>query len=196
MVHARHLLGRRPVTGAAGELRLEAITGNATGFTIVVDERLVIGRQSEGPGKLAEDPELSRHHAEIARGRTAVHDQDLSSTTARSSTAAARGARRVGVGDEIEIGETKLVVRAVPAAAAAPSRSTFALDVAAGVLPATPQPPVDPSRSRPDPEPAPVLVRLTVDFETEAARLAVESTGEPIRLELDDGQWRVATGGA
>jgi hypothetical protein len=42
----------------------------------------------------------------------------------------------------------------------------------------------------------PVLVRLAVDFETEAARLAVESAGEPIRLQLDDGQWRVVTGDA
>jgi hypothetical protein len=41
-----------------------------------------------------------------------------------------------------------------------------------------------------------VIVRLTVDFDAEAAKLAVESGGEPVRLELADGQWRVADGGA
>src|SRR5205807_2675050 len=52
---------------AENELRLEVQAGRARGFSLVVDERLVIGRNSEGPGGLADDPDLSRHHAEIVR---------------------------------------------------------------------------------------------------------------------------------
>jgi pSer/pThr/pTyr-binding forkhead associated (FHA) protein len=176
------------VTSAGGELRLEAVSGNATGFTIVVDERLVIGRQSEGPGKLAEDPELSRHHAEIARGENGLFTiTDLASTNGTF----VNGERlehpaQLALGDEIGIGGTKLVVRAVPAAV--PGAAAEAVDVRAATVIADDPPP------EPEPEPTPLLVRLTVDFEAEVAELAAESGADPIRLELAEGQWRLAAG--
>jgi predicted component of type VI protein secretion system len=188
--------------GAAGELRLEAVSGNAAGFTIVVDERLVIGRQSEGPGNLADDPELSRHHAEIARhadGQFTI--KDLSSTNGTFVNGTQLEAPvLLALDDEIEVGGTKLVVRSVPAVAAAPPPvvDVRAQTVTVDVPPAMGEPACEPSVpvEAPEPEPPPVLVRLTVDFEAEAAQLDVESGGAPIRLELDDGQWRVATGDA
>jgi pSer/pThr/pTyr-binding forkhead associated (FHA) protein len=196
------------VTGDAGELRLEAIAGNAAGFTIVVADRLVIGRQSEGPGKLADDPELSRHHAEIALGADGQFTiTDLASTngTFVNGTQLDEPAQ-LALGDEIEVGGTKLVVRAVPDAAPPPPVDVRAATVIVDFPPATgepaeaPTPPAavqePPPPPPPEPEPKPVLVRLTVDFDAEAAKLAVESDAEPIRLELADGQWRVADGGA
>jgi len=184
------------VTGAAGggvdELRLEAIAGNATGFTIVVGERLVIGRQSDGPGKLADDPELSRHHAEIERDENGQFTiKDLSSTNGTYVNGAQITAPTLlKLDDEIELGGTKLVVRSVPETP--PAEPPPAVDVRARTVMAA-GPPVMPA---PEPDPVPVHVHLTVDFEAEAARLAVASDGEPIRLELADGQWRVAAGDA
>jgi pSer/pThr/pTyr-binding forkhead associated (FHA) protein len=184
--------------GGAGELRLEAVAGNAAGFTIVVDERLVIGRQSEGVGKLADDPELSRHHAEIARhpsGQFTI--KDLASTNGTFVNGIQVDAPVVLVlGDEIEVGGTKLFVRSLPAPAPAsvepPVVDVRAPTVIVGAQSAT----REPVEQEPEPDPRPLLVHLTVDFESEAAQLTVESGDQPIRLELADGQWRVADGGA
>jgi pSer/pThr/pTyr-binding forkhead associated (FHA) protein len=196
--------------GGAGELRLEVVAGNATGFTIMVDERLVIGRRSDEPGKLADDPELSRHHAEIVRvanGQFTIKDLSSTNGTFVNGTQL-KAPVLLALDDEIEVGETKLVVRSVPAEALAPPPGPPpAVDVRAptvtvDVPPAMVEPAEVPEPSLPveepprEPEPKPLLVRLTVDFEAEAAQLAVESGDEPIRLELADGQWRVADGGA
>jgi pSer/pThr/pTyr-binding forkhead associated (FHA) protein len=197
------------VTDGAGELRLEVVAGNATGFTIAVDERLVIGRQSEGPGKLADDPELSRHHAEIARvanGQFTIKDLSSTNGTFVNGTKL-KAPVLLALDDEIQVGETRLVVRSVPAEAHPPARSP-AVDVRAptvthGVPPALgepaeeapePEPSVPVDEPPHEPEPKPLVVRLSVDFEAEAARLAAESGGEPVLLELADGQWRVADG--
>jgi hypothetical protein len=40
--------------GDASRLQLEAIAGKATGFLLAMDERIVFGRQNEGPGRLAD----------------------------------------------------------------------------------------------------------------------------------------------
>ena len=99
-----------------GNLRLEAVAGNATGFSFEVEDRLVIGRSSEGPGRLADDPELSRHHAEIVRapgGEFTI--KDLSSTNGSFVNGGRLTATAVlAVGDEIEVGGTRLAVRSAP----------------------------------------------------------------------------------
>ena len=174
------------MTSAAGQLQLEAVAGNATGFMIVVDERMVIGRQSEGPGKLADDPELSRHHAEIERDEDGQFTiKDLASTNGTFVNGKQLEAPvLLALGDEIEVGGTKLVVRAVPAPAP-PDVDVRARTVTVGDPPA-----------EPEPKPLPLLVRLTVDFDVETAQLAAESEGEQVCLELADGQWRVAGTGA
>ncbi len=223
---------------AAGEeLRLEAVEGRAAGFMLVVDERLVFGRQSEGPGKLADDPELSRHHAEIEltpNGQFTLKDLSSTNGTFLNGTRL-KAAVILSVGDQIEVGGTKLVVRSAPAATPpgqAPQAPVPDVDVRAATVtvdvppamreatpPEPPEPPVPPAadaapgdgperapetapETEPDTKPQPVasepplLVSLTVDFEHEAAELAVQGSGEPIRLALDHGQWRIADGGA
>ncbi len=101
--------------------RLEVVAGNAAGTSIVVDDELVIGRQAEGPGKLADDEEISRSHARVtldASGFCAI--EDLGSTNGtfvnglRISTA-----QTLSAGDTIELGATTLVVRELPQQGAA-----------------------------------------------------------------------------
>jgi hypothetical protein len=84
-------------------------------------------------------------------------------------------------------------VRVAPAAPPvvppAPGVDVRAPTVTVDVPPAMREP------AAPVPPPAPPLrVHLTVDFDDEAAQLAVEGTGKPIRLALAGGQWRVADG--
>jgi len=101
---------------AAPSALLEVVAGKAAGMSIVVDDELVVGRNAEGAGKLAEDGELSRSHARIAldgNGFCAV--EDLGSTNGtfvnglRITTP-----QTLSQGDTIEVGGTTLVVRDLP----------------------------------------------------------------------------------
>ena len=177
-------------TPNSGELRLEVTAGKATGFDLVVDDRLVIGRNSQGPGKLADDPELSRDHAEIARTPSGEYTiRDLSSTNgtfvngAQLTTAAVLTA-----GDQVEVGATTLVVRSAPAVAQQPPPNVDvrAETMTGGRVPPPPPPPAPPPRG------GPLEVRLIVDFERESAELKVDGNGAAMRLVLVDGEWRVA----
>jgi pSer/pThr/pTyr-binding forkhead associated (FHA) protein len=198
------------VTDRAGDctansdlLALEVIAGKATGLNFSVDDRLVIGRNSDGHGRLGDDPELSRHHAEVARTPSGEFTiKDLSSTNGTFVNGTRLTAVAIlSVGDEIEAGGTKLVVRSAPVVSPpAPAD----VDVRAATLVGE----VTPAERRPDdlampateptlaPGGPPVVLRLIVDFEREAAQLSVEGTGEPIRLELDHGRWRLEDGGS
>jgi pSer/pThr/pTyr-binding forkhead associated (FHA) protein len=176
------------VTGGSGaeatdELRLEATAGNAAGVTLLVEERLVIGRQSEGPGKLADDPELSRHHAEITRtpaGEFTI--EDLSSTNGTFVNGRRIAAPvMLAVGDAIEVGGTTLVVRAAPVGAAAAAPAPGGVDVRAATVtvdvpPAMRQAPQPPTEVAP-PELAPYAE------EPELAPLAEEPELAPLAEE-------------
>lgn len=96
-------------------LRLEVISGNATGDTIVVDDELVIGRHAEGAGRLSEDEEISRQHARISREATgdyAIEDLGSSNGTFINGLRI-QSPRLLTIGDSIEAGATTLVVRAI-----------------------------------------------------------------------------------
>ncbi len=96
-------------------LRLEVISGNATGDTIVVDDELVIGRHAEGAGRLSEDEEISRQHARISREATgdyAIEDLGSSNGTFINGLRI-QSPRLLALGDSIEAGATTLVVRAI-----------------------------------------------------------------------------------
>jgi predicted component of type VI protein secretion system len=190
---------------AENELRLEAAAGRARGFSFVVDERLVIGRNSDGPGRLADDPELSRHHAEIVRapnGEFTIRDLSSTNGTFVNGTRLNKPAV-LTPGDEIQIGATKLVVRSAPVAPALaqPEVDVRAATVVGGVLD-TVHPPAEEAIRQPAEdaqvraEPASAVgeaptVRLTVDFERATAELSVHGTGEPIHVVSEDDQWRV-----
>src|SRR5205814_5410019 len=99
--------------------------------TIGCDDKLVSGSQAEGPGKLADDPELSRHHAEIERienGQFTIKDLSSTNGTFVNGTQI-KAPALLAQGDEIEVGGTKLVVRSVPAEA--PPAPPQAVDVRA-----------------------------------------------------------------
>jgi FHA domain len=121
------------VTPESGALRLEVVAGKAAGFTIVVDDRLVIGRHSEGPGRLANDPELSRHHAQILREPGGIYKiEDLASTNGTIVNGTRLDAASVlASGDSIEVGGTTLVVRSAPVAVTPRAR---AVDVRAATV--------------------------------------------------------------
>jgi len=53
--------------------RLEVVAGKASGTSIVVEDELLIGRQTDGAGRLAEDDQISRHHARYARSQERSH---------------------------------------------------------------------------------------------------------------------------
>ena len=96
-------------------LRLEVISGNATGDTIVVDDELVIGRHAEGAGRLSEDEEISRQHARISREATgdyAIEDLGSSNGTFINGLRI-QSPRLLALGDSIEAGATTLVVKAI-----------------------------------------------------------------------------------
>jgi FHA domain len=135
---------------ATGEdLRLEVVSGKASGFVILVGERLVIGRHSEGPGRLADDPELSRHHAQISRDDRGTYlIEDLASTNGtivngyRISSPTA-----LATGDSIEVGATTMRVADAPATSEPPPdvdvrAATVTVDTPAEMR-APPPPPIE-----------------------------------------------------
>jgi hypothetical protein len=96
-------------------LRLEVISGNATGDTIVVDDELVIGRHAEGAGRLSEDEEISRQHARISREATgdyAIEDLGSSNGTFVNGLRI-QSPRLLALDDSIEVGATTLLVKAI-----------------------------------------------------------------------------------
>jgi pSer/pThr/pTyr-binding forkhead associated (FHA) protein len=133
---------------ASGQLLLEVVAGKATGFGITVDQRLVIGRQSQGPGCLADDLELSRHHAEILCESTGEYTiKDLASTNGTFVNGERLNAPTVlRTGDAIEVGGTTLVVRAAPEVP--PPVVTPPVDVRAATVTVV----VPPAMREPEPE--------------------------------------------
>jgi hypothetical protein len=99
----------------------------------------------------------------------------------------------LALGDEIELGSSKLVVRALPAVAAPPAgtvdvrAATVVVDVPAGVREAAPPAAAEPE---PPPPPPPLELRLRVDLEHQEAEIALEQ-GPSVRLRLQDGSWRI-----
>jgi predicted component of type VI protein secretion system len=186
----------------ATRLQLEVVAGNAAGTVIGVGEQLVFGRQTEGYGQLANDPELSRHHAEVSRLPTGEYRlEDLSSTNGTFVNGARLQAPAVlALGDEIELGSSKLVVRALPAVAAPPAgavdvrAATVVVDVPAAAR--APAPPAAPAvEPEPPPPPPPLELRLKVDLEQQEAEIALDQ-GPSVRLRLQDGSWRIVGDGA
>jgi pSer/pThr/pTyr-binding forkhead associated (FHA) protein len=197
----------------ATRLQLEVAAGNAAGATIEIEERLVFGRQTQGDGQLANDPELSRHHAEISRQAPGEYQlEDLSSTNGTFVNGIRLTEPTVlSLGDAIELGTTKLVVRALLAAvASAPAPEPGAIDVRAAtsvtdVPPAmrtpvsapapAPTPPLPPPTPPPPPPPPPppLDLRLRVDLERAEAEVAL-GEGQSVRLRLQEGRWQFAEG--
>src|ERR1700716_2240135 len=95
--------------------RLEVVAGNAVGMSILVQEELVIGRHAEGPGRLADDEEISRLHARVMLedGRCMVEDLGSTNGTFVNGLRIS-GPQTLAVGDTVELGQTTLVIRELP----------------------------------------------------------------------------------
>jgi pSer/pThr/pTyr-binding forkhead associated (FHA) protein len=166
---------------------LEVVAGKAHGLTLEVQDDLLIGRHAEGPGRLAEDEELSRAHARISVDGTGVCAiEDLGSTNGTF----VNGLRIVtplllSEGDTIEMGASTLVVRALAARGGA----------------GAPEPPaeLEPAAESVAAPPAAIVeaeglsLRLEVDFEAREVLLALGEDAEPVHLVFDSGAWRAGT---
>ncbi len=168
-------------------MRLEVIAGNAAGTTILVEDALVIGRHADGPGRLSEDPEISRQHARISReltGDYAIEDLGSSNGTFVNGLRI-DSPRLLAAGDSIETGATTLVVRDIvrgEGEGGSPAAGE-ALAGAAGEASA-----VEPSAALP-----PLALSLEVDFQAREARIALGGDGDTVRIVFADGRWQVAT---
>jgi hypothetical protein len=174
--------------------RLEVVAGKASGMSIVVEDELFIGRETDGAGRLAEDDEISRQHARVTldhRGVCAI--EDLGSTNGTFVNGQRITApQALSEGDMIELGGTTLVVREIP----------HVTERAAGPPPGhTPGPPpfqptvvpgAGPEISAVKPESPPLSLELEIDFAALEARLSLGADTEPVRLVLDSGAWRLA----
>jgi pSer/pThr/pTyr-binding forkhead associated (FHA) protein len=199
----------------SASLRIEVVAGNAAGTWLDVTDELLIGRHADGLGRLGDDEEISRYHARVsldAGGLCAV--EDLGSTNGTF----VNGLRisvpeRLKQGDTIELGGSKLVVRELPAPAAAdPSGDspTEAEDQAtaerAAPAAAQPEPAPEPTVPEPAPEPEPqpepeptppagvprLSLRLEIDFATNEALISLGQGADPVRIVLESGAWRIA----
>lgn len=160
-----------PTTGASppGALRLRAVSGNCAGSEILVTDELVIGRESEGEGRLEGDPQISRRHARIWRTGVGFMVVDLGSTNGTLVGGQVITEPRLLVaGDRLEIGDTELVVET--AAAAAPTPTTAAPGSEAAGAPK-------------------VSLRLEIDFGGRRARLALDGCETPLRIDERSGRW-------
>ena len=172
------------MTTSSTYLRLEVISGNAAGDTIVVDDELVIGRHAEGAGRLSEDEEISRQHARISREATgdyAIEDLGSSNGTFVNGLRI-QSPRLLALEDSIEVGATTLVVKAIVEPEPEP-----VVAVNPTVVSRVPVEPV--------PHVPPLALALEVDFDAREARIALGDGGDVVRLALEDGIWRATPAG-
>lgn len=190
------------------KLKLKVTAGNAAGTEIHVGDALLIGRSSDGEGRLGEDIEISRRHAGIARSPEGVYEiEDLGSTNGTLVNGRLIDTpEELFPGDTIEVGATTLVVQVTAFTTAVEEEPAPELELEPEPAfepepephPATPA--ADPVASVPGPaaveeEPAPaplprLSLRLEVDFEAGEAEIALDDESEPVRLVLEDGRWR------
>ena len=103
--------------------RLEVVSGKAAGMSVVVEDELLIGRNAEGAGRLAEDDEISRTHARVSLdsvGRCVIEDLGSTNGTFVNRRRISEP-QELAVGDTLELGATVLVVRDLPAPAVSPT---------------------------------------------------------------------------
>jgi pSer/pThr/pTyr-binding forkhead associated (FHA) protein len=162
---------------AAPSAIFEVVAGKAAGMSIVVEDELVIGRNADGAGKLAEDGELSRSHARIAldgNGFCAI--EDLGSTNGTFVNGLRISApQTLSEGDTVELGGTTLVVRTLSAPQTQRTAQGAAVKPAPDpqTAPAPPAAPAPPSALAPAAEPTPAP----------APGAAVEPPAEPAQAE-------------
>jgi pSer/pThr/pTyr-binding forkhead associated (FHA) protein len=164
----------------------------------------VIGRHADGVGRLAEDAEISRRHARIARSGNGFLIEDLGSTNGTHLNGRrVEGTELLSVGDEIEVGGTRMIVQVssttppatqapIPAAPGEPpaAEEEPAAEEPVAVEPAAADPPTEPSERAPGTPPR-VALRIELDLEAGEAHIALDESSDSVRLVFDDGRWRI-----
>jgi pSer/pThr/pTyr-binding forkhead associated (FHA) protein len=177
------------VTGQG--LTLEVVAGKAAGRKVEVADRIVFGRDEGEPAQLGGDPGLSRNHAEIIRGGAGAYlISDLSSTNGTFVNGKRVEAPvELARGDLVDIGTTRLVVRALPDIAAPatggdgdPRDQTMILRV-----------PAELQAQRPAAA-KPVELHLTIDVARGEARIALGDGGDVVTLRQTGGRWTLSNG--
>jgi selenocysteine lyase/cysteine desulfurase len=96
--------------------RLLVIEGRAAGQIIDVGDELVIGRESEGDGRLGDDPAISRRHARLVRAADgSLTIEDLGSTNGTWVNGVRVVAQPIAPGDILHLGDTRVQVIAASA---------------------------------------------------------------------------------
>ncbi|HEY1510857.1 MAG TPA: aminotransferase class V-fold PLP-dependent enzyme [Solirubrobacteraceae bacterium] len=91
---------------------LQVTMGSANARAIPTDLELVIGSEGDGPGRIENDPELSRRHARIFRDRNdQVQIEDLDSANGIYVNGVRVQNQGLAVGDVVQLGATSLELR-------------------------------------------------------------------------------------
>jgi pSer/pThr/pTyr-binding forkhead associated (FHA) protein len=162
----------------APTIGLDVVAGPAAGTMIAVEDELIIGRLSEGAGRLLGDQEISRSHARLARDDHGVWMiEDLGSTNGTYvNSLRITAPQSLALGDTIEVGATTLIVRDP------------------GAMPESSEESVEPPVTKPSGvmsvTPEPLTVRLEVDYAAGTATIAWDEGAAPIRLIFTPEGWR------
>jgi predicted component of type VI protein secretion system len=135
----------------AGE-SLKVVAGNAAGSSIALEQELVIGRSTPGPGSLGGDGEISRVHARIyndASGQLIAEDLGSTNGTFVNGNRIS-AATPLRAGDQVRVGQTTMTVEG----GAPEGATTVGQVIPAPVAASPPPPPV--AASPPPPPPAAV----------------------------------------
>jgi len=178
----------------ASGARLEVVAGKASGMSIVVEDELFIGRQADGPGRLAEDDEISRQHARVTLDHSGVCAiEDLGSTNGTFVNGLRiTSPNALREGDTIELGGTTLVVREIPPVTEPATSPPPGPAPGPTPLPSTVVPGAGPEIPTVEHERPPLSLQLEIDFAAQEARLSLGAGAEPVRLVLESGAWRLA----
>jgi FHA domain-containing protein len=209
---------------SASAARFEVVAGKASGMSILVEDELVIGRQAEGAGRLAEDDEISRAHARVSvdtSGFCAI--EDLGSTNGTFVNGLRISSpQTLTEGDTIELGGTTLVVGGLPPLeqdsvespaterGEAPAPQGAAPDsTPATIIPGAEELMADAGAAPAQPSPAPPLngsevpsggavslsLELAVDYLSREVTMTIQGQDRPFRFVFDGQHWRPATTG-
>ncbi len=167
-------------------------------MSIFIDDELLIGRHTDGAGRLAEDEEISRSHARLSldgSGFCAI--EDLGSTNGTYVNGLRiKGPQTLSEGDTVEVGATTLVVRDLPT-----PRTASSITPRPGTRPGPRMPTTDsqltpttvgprPASGAAEESPGKLALQLEVDFDAREARITFLDGTDPLRLVFQDGAWR------
>jgi pSer/pThr/pTyr-binding forkhead associated (FHA) protein len=153
--------GEPPSASGAADAELVVTAGEGVGRRLTVGDELVLGREVDGVGRLADDQGVSRRHARVSRDASdQLTVEDLGSANGTFVNGMRLRARqRLEAGDTVRIGSTTLELREVQQASEVPQAREVAQarEVPQAPGSAVPEAPIvpPPERGQPAPDPLP-----------------------------------------